>query len=183
MDEIARREIERLIAPGEFVAEKSFQATAAEIRRWAFSAAVDTVVLGRVSSGQKSGTAVRVVEAVVRSGHSGVELSHHVVSWQRKGERPGAIEKLANLILSGLESTEPAVSEGPFEVAASDIAAPPKRGAGASGRGFDANFSQSGFSEDAPIEIKAEEAEIINLNGGRTLIFQRNVVVEQANVP
>jgi lipopolysaccharide transport protein LptA len=51
-----------------------------------------------------------------------------------------------------------------------------------SGRGLDTTFDFGGFSGDAPIEIKAEEAEIVNRNDGRDLIFQRNVFVRQANI-
>ena len=64
---------------------------------------------------------------------------------------------------------------------ATDSAAPVS-GEGPKGRGLDASLDSGGFDDEAPIEIKAEEAEIVNREGGRNLVFKRNVSVRQANV-
>ena len=51
-----------------------------------------------------------------------------------------------------------------------------------SGSGLDLVLSNSDFRDESPIQIKADEAEIINRPEGRRLIFQRNVLVRQDNV-
>jgi lipopolysaccharide transport protein LptA len=48
--------------------------------------------------------------------------------------------------------------------------------------GLDVAFSDSKFRSDTPIEIKADEAEIIDRDEGRHLIFRRNVWVRQDSV-
>jgi lipopolysaccharide transport protein LptA len=50
------------------------------------------------------------------------------------------------------------------------------------GRGLEGGLDLAGFRNDAPIEINAEEAEIVNGDLGRELVFRRNVEVRQANV-
>jgi lipopolysaccharide transport protein LptA len=54
--------------------------------------------------------------------------------------------------------------------------------ASSSGGALDVALSKSKFRSDTPIEIKADEAEIINRDEGRQLIFKRNVWVRQDNV-
>ncbi len=192
--ELAERELERLIAPGDFVAENSFEPRAADIRRWAYNSAVDVIVVGRVYSVGKDGRQTRVIETIIRSGHSGAELSRHEVALPEGAELGPSLETLATSILVGLG----------FQDRPRDIIAPGAPGDGhvgqgdqapgagqaglqapaaeGSGQGLELNLSQSGFRSDAPIEIEAEEAEIITRDTGRRLIFQRNVRVRQANV-
>ena len=189
--ELAERNLERLIAPGEFVAENSFEPRAADVRRWAYNSSVDAIIVGRVYSVGKVGRQTRVVETVVRSGHSGAELSRHEVSLASDAKLDQSLETLALSILAGLGHKKPLQEANPPSGDPADAAG---RGAGAhpaaaqvapadgSGQGLESELSASGFRSDAPIEIKAEEAEIINRDNGRRLIFQRNVVVTQANV-
>ena len=189
--ELAERDLERLLAPGDFVAARAFEPRAADVRRWAYNSAVDTIVVGRVYSVGSEGRRTRVVEAALRSGHSGAELSRHEVSVASGADIQQSVESLALSILAGLGyqgrltsselvgGTGVASGGSAPEIGGGDSQAP---GSDGSEQGLDLGFSQSGFRSDAPIEIKAEEAEIINRNGGRRLIFQRNVVVTQANV-
>jgi lipopolysaccharide transport protein LptA len=189
--ELAERDLERLIQPGDFVAENIFEPRAADVRRWAYNAAVDAIVVGRVFSvGNVEGQS-RVVEVVVRSGHSGAELSRHEVSLASGSEIGPSLETLAASILAGLGYRErPSDANVPGggnleqggQSPASGLADVQGTTAEGTEQGLDLSFSQSGFRGDAPIEIKAEEAEIINRDDGRRLIFQRNVVVRQANV-
>jgi lipopolysaccharide transport protein LptA len=190
-----------LIAPGDFVAVATFEPRAAEIRRWAHNTAVDTIVVGRVSSPDEDSAAPeRIVETVLRSGHSGAELSRHDVVVPRGGNVNEAIERLAVEILDGLGYIEPSPDESladvPVPAISSDAAhasaqasadasgGERKKGAdvGSSSSGLEHALSRSRFRSDAPIEIKADEAEIITRDEGRKLIFQRNVWVRQANV-
>jgi lipopolysaccharide transport protein LptA len=200
--QLGLRNLDRLIAPGDFVAVATFEPRAAEIRRWAHNTAVDTIVVGRVSSPDENSAAPeRFVETVLRSGHSGGELSRHDVVVPRGGNVNEAIERLAVEILSGLGYIEPSPKESRAEVPvpavssaaahASDASDTSDTGGGESQTGADAGSSSSGlehelsrgrFRSDSPIEIKADEAEIITRDEGRKLIFQRNVWVRQANV-
>lgn len=196
--QLGLRSLDRLIAPGDFVAVATFEPRAAEIRRWAHNTAVDTIVVGRVSSPDKDSAAPeRIVETVLRSGHSGAELSRHDVVVPRGGNVNEAIERLAVEILDGLGYIEPSPKESLAEVpapavpsdaahahsaAASGDESQTGADAGSSSSGLERELSRARFRSDAPIEIKADEAEIITRDGGRKLIFQRNVWVRQANV-
>ena len=186
---LSQSNIERLIAPGDFVAESVFEPRASEVRRWAYNSAVDTIVVGRVFSKNGPGKeGPRVVEAVVRSGHSGAELSRHEVVVPHGGEFDRIVDQLATAILVGLGQVEPPADDiqvgTPAPVADANAAVDERAddNADSSERGLDGMLSESAFRSDAPIEIKAEEAEIVNRNQGRKLIFQRNVWVRKDNV-
>ncbi len=186
---LSHSNIERLIAPGDFVAESVFEPRASEVRRWAYNSAVDAIVVGRVFSENGPGKeGPRVVETVIRSGHSGAELSRHEVVVLRDSEFDQSVDKLAIAILLGLGHVEPSADDiragaaVPDAVTNADAAERTDGDADSSERGLDGMLSESVFRNDAPIEIKAEEAEIVNRNQGRKLIFQRNVWVRKDNV-
>ena len=192
-DRLALRGLDRLIAPGDFVATTVFEPRAADIRRWAHNSAVDTIVVGRVVSLSKDGdVGAQVVETVVRSGHSGAELSRHDVVLQSDGDLDRSAETLAVAILGGLGHVEQPSEELGTEIPAAAVSANDVAGEGLDGDGspssdssaggLESELFRSGFRSDAPIEIKADEAEIINRDEGRELIFQRNVWVRKANV-
>jgi lipopolysaccharide transport protein LptA len=195
--QLGLRSLDRLIAPGDFVAVATFEPRAAEIRRWAHNTAVDTIVVGRVSSPDEDSAAPeRIVETVLRSGHSGAELSRHDVVVPRGGNVNEAVERLAVEILGGLGYIEPSpiesLAEVPVPAVSSDAAhasaaasggeKKTAAGVGSSSSGLEHELSRSRFRSDSPIEIRADEAEIITHDEGRKLIFQRNVWVRQANV-
>lgn len=177
---IAERELERVLRPGSFVAAPGIDPAAADVRDWAYAAAVDALVLGQVWPATEARPARLVV--VVRSGHSGAERSRHALDLPGIAGRGPMLDALAGEILTGLGY------QAPGEPTASPVAAAgpgPASGEGAGddrGRGLDAAFDRAGFDGDAPIEIKAEEAEIVSRDQGRELLFQRNVLVTQANV-
>jgi lipopolysaccharide transport protein LptA len=192
--QIALHPLGRLIPPGAFVAAREFDPDAARVRQWAYNAAVDTVIVGqlRETSALSALTASGKweIEAVLRSGHSGAEVSRHVAVLAGPEELEAATARLANEILAELGF--PAVSAPPpgtlrdprspepalliLGDGTSDGAA--KGGDGALGTGFEFG----GLRGDAPIEIKADEAEIVDRGEGRTLVFQRNVRVRQGDV-
>jgi lipopolysaccharide export system protein LptA len=196
VDELRKRPLDRLIAPDDFVADARLDPSAEEVRRWAYNAAVETVIVGRilaVSEAPEDALGQHRIEIVVRSGHSGAELARHhrVVASPRNLSGAGAM--LASAILEDLDYSEPSAGEGgqdslhtvglgPRDAAVGHsgggVATP---GAGA-GHGLDAGLDRAGFDKSAPIEIKAEEAEIISGENGRELVFRGNVYVRQANV-
>ena len=180
-DAIAERDLERVLRPGSFVAEPGIDPSASDVRDWAYSAAVDALILGRVWPRTEERASRLVV--VVRSGHSGAERSRHSVDLPGLDRRGPVIDALAEEILIGL-GYEPSDADplGPVE-SAGPAAATSTPGAGEDrGRGLDTAFDREGFDADAPIEIKADEAEIVSRDHGRDLLFQRNVHVTQANV-
>jgi lipopolysaccharide transport protein LptA len=175
---------ERLLPPGSFVAEPGLSASAEAIRAWAYNAAVDDVLLGRVESPDAADETR--LEVSLRSGHSWAErLRRALTLAPSQGGQGGGATRDAQLralvadvrrILSG----DPVADAGLPKPSARPGPAPtPKK---PSERGLEAGLDLPGFRSDAPIEINAEEAEIVSRNRGRELVFRRNVEVKQANV-
>lgn len=169
---MAERDVDRLLLPGRFVASPGLDASAADVREWAYAAAVEALVFGAVQPAEEGGAPRLVVS--VRSGHSGAERARHALDLPRGADREAQIDALAGEILSGLGHVEPLelASERPAPVAAE-----PKKG-----RGLDGALDLDGFDGEAPIQIEAEEAEIVNKEDGREIVFVRNVSVRQANI-
>ncbi|MAG30774.1 MAG: hypothetical protein CL908_07790, partial [Deltaproteobacteria bacterium] len=180
---LALRDLERLIAPGAFVATAEFDPRAEAVRRWAYNASVEAIVVGRVSTPRSAAEGSMRVEAVVRSGHSGAELARHDLVVPAGAGLGPSMEKLAVAILGDLGQVDaPRLDRpGPPEVGARP-ATGDAGGPASEGRGLDADLEFSGFQDDAPIQIEAEEAEIISRDADRLLVFQRNVRVRQANI-
>jgi lipopolysaccharide transport protein LptA len=183
----------RVMKPGTFIAAPIFEPSAEELRRWAYNAAVEYIVVGRVKAEAGSGVggergALQRVEVVVNSGHSGVEVVRHSAVISSSSDADGVARQLASEILEGLGYSDPAEGSGPTlaEHVVGDGTRPGARyavGSGSKGGlGLDSSLDLEGFKDDAPIEIKADEAEIINRGGSRRVIFQRNVLVRQSNV-
>ena len=109
-EQLSDHGIERLLAPGDFVAASVFEPRASEVRRWAYNGAVDTIIVGRVVR-QENGSDTerpRMVETILRSGHSGAELSRHDVVVLADGDLDRSMGVLAKAILDDLGYVEPA---------------------------------------------------------------------------
>lgn len=200
MTALRERPIDRLVAPDafRFGAVESFEPSAQAIRQWAYNTAVEAVVVGRVvragalpSEGTSiDGVESQRIEIVVRSGHSGAELGRHDALVPNPQDLAAAGRHLAAAILENLGYEESAARAAdavytvgftsPMPPSAGNSAGPPAEAS--AGRGLDATLDPGGFDRNAPIEIKADEAEIVNRGTGRNLVFQRNVLVRQANV-
>lgn len=174
---IAEQDLDRVLRPGSFVAEPGIDPSASDVRDWAYAAAVDALVLGRVWSATEERPARLVV--VVRSGHSGAERSRHALDLPGLARRGPVLNALAEEILTGLGYERPEAPPAATVAAAGPAVA---NGGEDGGRGLEGAFDREGFDGDAPIEIKADEAEIVSRDHGRELLFQRNVHVKQANV-
>ena len=202
---LAERPLDRLIAPDAFLAAALFDPSPDQVRRWAYNAAVETVVVGRIgptSLRPEDAADEQRVEIVLRSGHSGAEIGRHSALVADPGQLDSVAAGLATDILAALDFDAP--QESPDQVLHTVGFATPRRPgappstAGSSGAGpvdsspsdpspsdpslSDGVLGTGGFDDDAPIEIKAEEAEIVNREGGRNLVFKKNVSVRQANV-
>ncbi|MBK7947447.1 MAG: hypothetical protein IPK00_01550 [Deltaproteobacteria bacterium] len=219
--------VERLLAPGSFVAEREFDPRADVIRTWAHRAAVDSIVVGRVVSLRPRSEA-RQVEAVVRSGHSGAELFRHAVLVPARAGLGSALDQLAAAIVRDLGGdplaeartpslpVPPPVSAGTPGAADStaskagvaprpksdepksggegtgaatappsagaESGAKPKAGGVQAGSGLETRIGVVKFNSDAPIEIKADQAELTAEGNDRKLVFQGGVWVKQDNV-
>ncbi len=197
---LAMRGLERLIVPSAWVAEPRFDPHAEQVRRWAYSAAVDTVIVGRVfasARGDRRGSSDRMkqIEVVIRSGHSGAELYRHqmeVALPEGAGTRSeagwaAALDPLAAAILGDLGEDDRVIKGQAKPPSAGsvqpDVAV---KGSGKAGGtdsgGLASKIDLSGFTSDAPIEINADEAEIVSSGEDRRLIFINNVRVRQANI-
>lgn len=214
----SRLGIERLLAPGSFVAERSFDPRPDAVRTWAFQAAVDNVVVGRVERPVPR-TEARQIEAVVRSGHSGAELFRHAVHVPARAGLGSALDQLAAAIVRDLggdplagayaEGNDPTppvsakpgsmpAGRAPIERVANAEPRAATKAAGAAAAGpstpsapgggkkktdsVDARLGLGEFKSDAPIEIKADEAEIVAEGEGRRLVFTGSVWVHQDNL-
>ena len=173
---ISARDVDRVLRPGSFVADRSVDPAPADVRDWAYAAAIDALLLGQLSPAADGRPARLLV--IVRSGHSGAERARHSIDLPEGAARESAIVGLADEILLGLGHALPI--EAPPDPVAPE--ASPAETGDDGGRGLEGAFDREGFDGDAPIEIKAEEAEIVSRDHGRELLFQRNVHVTQANV-
>jgi lipopolysaccharide export system protein LptA len=187
-ERLADRPIDRVMSPDAFLARAEFEPPAATIRQWAYNASVDTVIVGRVRAldvtQQSKGWQL---EAILRSGHSGAESNRHRITVTRRADIEDSLDRLAAEILEDLGFTaseevataphrDPRSPEPPAFAAAS--AAPQDE----TNPGLAADFDLGRLREDAPIEINAEEAEIVDRGDERKLVFQRNVRVRQGDV-
>jgi len=197
-EHLAQRPIERVIAPDAFLSDPDYEPRAALIRQWAYNASVDTVVVGRAlpsgmdaaGASDTSDTSVTEgfeVEIILRSGHSGAEVARHRVSVANRAGLDVAADRLAAAILAdlgyrpsaGVDATpyrDPRSPEPPIFVATETNA--PAEGKG----GLESEFELGKLRENEPIEIKAEEAEIVDRGEDRKLVFQRNVRVRQGDI-
>lgn len=208
---LERLGVERLLAPGSFVAERAFDPRADVVRTWADRAAVDSIVVGRVVLLRPRSEA-RQVEAVVRSGHSGAELFRHAILVPARAGLGSALDQLAGAIVKDLGGdplaeprtsslpVPPPVSAGTPESAGSTASktgvatkdkptekpkakeAPKSAGGVQAGSGLETRIGVVKFRSDAPIEIKADQAEITAEGDDRKLVFQGGVWVKQDNV-
>lgn len=194
-ERLAERSLERLITPRDFIARPDLEPLASDIRRWAYVTAVDAIVVGRVGPSEDGDSDDTVVETALRSGHSGAELWRREIRLGRSGDRRTSIDGLASMILAKLGYPTDSSGSGPPD--AVPAGAPESRSEratafsrtaeagrrdGVAGAARDEAATPPDFRSDAPIAIEAEEAEIIDRDGGRKLVFQKNVRVRQADV-
>jgi lipopolysaccharide transport protein LptA len=192
-DQLASREVERVVPPSEFAAAPTAHPTARVVRTWAERAGVEVVVLGHVTAGRAAGSLDLAVE--LRSGHSGASLSAYRVELVPGPSSEASLHDLASSILASLGQPGDAL---PRVAAAAASDAKRDSEAGSSSEPdleFDAEsdlessaksnsaLSVSGLRSDDPIAINSQELEVItNDEGGRTVIFDHDVRVVQGDV-
>ncbi len=188
-EELAVLSPTRIVPPGSLVSDgRGLDAPeAGDVRRWAERNDVDNVIVGRTRRAPRGGLDVSVE---LRSGHSGVARAEYRLAPDSDAALPGAVDHLARLILADLGDPVDAGSD-----ALPDVAAPaPTASAEAPATGAS---EQSGTQDDAagvglamlpgvrrddPIQIHSDELEVLPQDGGRRLVFSRNVEVHQGNI-
>lgn len=176
-DALATQSLGRLLGPGTFIADAGLEPSADAVRTWAYQAAVESLVVGRVVSA--TDFEPERIELAVRSGHSGAATARRSVSLDEGVSLDAAIDSLAVDVLTGL-GVVPAPNVSARGAGGGDSATGESESS--SGRGLENALDLEGFESDAPIEIQADEAEIVSRDHGRELIFTHNVLVKQANV-
>jgi len=174
---LATRSLGRLLGPGTFVADAGLEPSADAVRTWAYHSAVENLVVGRVVAATEFEP--ERIEIAIRSGHSGAATARRSVTLEEGVSLESVIDSLATDVLSALGFV-PEVSDAAKVDGAE--AAGPRESAGESGRGLENALDLEGFDSDAPIQIQADEAEIVSRDQGRELVFTHNVLVQQANV-
>lgn len=191
-ERLAQRPIERVIAPDAFLADGAYEPRAALIRQWAYNVAVDTVVVGRTqpsgdqSPGDSADSSIEV-EIILRSGHSGAEFGRHRVSVANRSDLDAAADRLAAAILADLgyqssDGVDAAPHRDPRSPEPPVFLTTDTNTASEGGGGAESDFALGRLREDLPIEINAEEAEIVDRGEDRKLVFQRNVRVRQGDI-
>jgi lipopolysaccharide export system protein LptA len=188
--ELARSSNVRVVGPSALRSHRiaSARPEASDFRRWAERNQVDRVVAGRAS--RRAGGALDVA-VELRSGHSGATEVDYQLEAASERQLPGVVEKLAARILADLGAAE-GVGQGEQAAGSEAGAMPPVGAAGrpsadaASSAGTaDANQDTPflpGVNRDDPISIKSDELEVLPHEGGRRLIFSRNVTVAQGDI-
>lgn len=182
--ELARQSTGRVVSPVEMrLGEPAVNGsgTAADVRRLAALNAVDRVVVG--SAARSAGGGVNV-DVELRSGHSGAAEAEYRLEPASDPALPSAVEKLATLILADLVQVEPAAVLPP-------VSAPRAGARGETGNSSSAveedeeggrlSLMPRGKNDD-PISIESDELEVLPLEGGRRLVFSRNVRVVQGDI-
>jgi lipopolysaccharide export system protein LptA len=188
--EIASRSHARVVAPDRLRHDERGirDPRARDVRRWALWNQVENVIVGRTSWRHAKGLDVAVE---LRSGHSGAARAEYRLEPASVEDLPSAVTRLATLILAdigeptgdGLEhvgAAGPAGSEGPDAVPESPQPAPQQPEPVEPDDG--SLELLPGVDRDDPIAINSEELEVLTQDGGRKLVFSRNVEVLQGDV-
>jgi lipopolysaccharide export system protein LptA len=184
--ELSARSSARVVMPENLLSDgrRLDDPRAVDVRRWALRNAVENVIVGR--SAVRGGNLDVAVE--LRSGHSGAaRAEYHLVpeSWDAV---PGAVGRLAVLILADLGEDAGSVTDRLPTVSA---ARQPEESLAAESRSDEEPTPVSGGGEmallpgtrrDEPISINSEELEVLPQAGGRRLVFSQNVEVHQGEI-
>jgi lipopolysaccharide transport protein LptA len=191
--ELGTRSSARVVAPNEMIRgpggkRATPDLAAGDVRTWASLNDVDSVVLGYAERSKAGGLHVDVE---LRSGHSGAAEADYRLEPASDPDVPSAVRKLATLILADLAQVEPAPALPPVSTPAGgrddgassgDAAAGADTGDAERADGDDRLSLMPGAKNDDPISINSEELEVVPLDGGRRLVFSRNVVVIQGDI-
>lgn len=196
--ELTARSSARVITPAELRRDDRGidDPQARDVRRWAEWNDVENVVVGRTARAPRGRLDVAVE---LRSGHSGAARAEYRLTPESDEDLSGAVERLANLILADLGEEAAVVNDSLPSVAAAAPGGPSPEGAepvgskdgpvgSKDGKDASAESKDSGMgllpgtSRDEPMSINSEELEVLPEDGGRRLVFSRNVEVMQGDI-
>jgi lipopolysaccharide export system protein LptA len=148
------------------------------VRRWARWNSVENVVVGRVDRAGERGLRAAIE---LRSGHSGAARAEYRLEPDEAEDWGGAVTQLAILILAEVEASAP---DAPARATSAEPGPAAEPGADAEpGRGEEGGLRLlPGVSRDDPISIESDELEVLPEDGGRRLVFSRNVRVQQGDI-
>jgi lipopolysaccharide transport protein LptA len=159
-DLLGTRGVGRIVGPERFGAPATAQVEASAARAWAAAAMVDGVVVGRTTQiGSRFSVDVRLLSAT-----SGAVVDTYIAEIARTDQVTPAVAKLADQVIAGVLGLV-----GP----ADDATPPASRSAGSSDAGLRV------FDSSAPISIKSNALEAVEVNGNRRLVFSGDVNVVQ----
>lgn len=151
---------------------------ASDVRRWAQWNAVENVVVGRTT---RNGDGLDVA-IELRSAHSGAARAEYRLAPSSGDDLPRTVERVAGLILADLGEGDPGPdSLPPVAAAPPPVGAAAEAAASASDGEIDLALLPSRRRDD-PISINSDELEVLPQDGGRRLVFSRNVEVLQGDV-
>jgi lipopolysaccharide transport protein LptA len=167
-DRLALRGLGRVVGPVELAAPARFEPTPAETQARARAAAVDAVVVGRVT---KVGAGLSI-DARWLDGATGKAFGKPVVAEAARSEDLGrAVDGLTGGLVERLGERPGAVSAAGPAAAAAPTAARPQAGAGVK------------FDRDKPLSIRSDELESEGEPGGRRrLVFRGHVRAVQGDL-
>jgi lipopolysaccharide transport protein LptA len=158
-DRLATKGVDRIVGPAELGTAVSGEPDAAVVLEWVKSHDLSAMVVGRTTRMGRSLS----VDVQVRSASTGEVEATFVEEVARPADLGGAVERLAEQVLSGVE---PQAATPEVGVAASD--ASPERSSRA-----------APFQGDAPIKISAAQLEAFEEEGRKRLVFTDDVKASQ----
>lgn len=184
-DALAADSDTRVVAPSGLLRDRRGlqDPQAADVRRWARWNGVENVIVGRTA---RRGRGLEV-DVELRSGHSGAPKAEYRLAPESGDDVPGVVQHLARLILADLGGAV-AASDSPPQVGSAPPGtetAPVDAGPDEPGAPSDGGLGMAllpGSRRDTPMAINSEELEVLPQNGGRRLVFSRDVVVLQGDV-
>jgi lipopolysaccharide transport protein LptA len=157
---LATKGVDRIVGPAELGTSASGEPDASVVLEWAQSRDLSAVVVGKATRMGRSLS----IDVQVRSASDGEVAATFVEEVARPADLGGAVERLADQVLQGLEAV-PGASE--------NVAAPEATQERAS--------RAAPFQGDAPIKISAAQLEAFEEEGRKRLVFTDDVRASQGN--
>jgi lipopolysaccharide transport protein LptA len=162
-DRLATKGVDRIVGPAELGTAASGEPDASVVLEWAQSRDLSAVVVGRTTRMGRSLS----VDVQVRSASDGQVALTFVEEVPRPADLGGAVERLADQVLRGLEGESAAEGSG-GRVAASEAPS-------------EASSRATPFQGDAPIKISAAQLEAFEEEGRKRLVFTEDVRASQGS--
>jgi lipopolysaccharide transport protein LptA len=165
-DRLGTRGIAKVVGPARLGAPPDIDLPPDRVQHWAQEAAVDAVVLGRST---RVGDALSV-EVRLLSGASGEPIHSYTQEIPSPAELEPSLDELVSQIVAAVEDVPTAKAPKP---------------SGSTGFGLGESDSPFGFQKwnsGDPLKINSDQLEAVQKDGIRTLVFKKNVHVQQGDL-